>query len=299
MAQKEINLGVIGLSQGNGHPYSWSSIINGYNFDEMAKCPFPVIPEYLSKQKWPDDQIKGANVTHIWTQDPKISLDISKAAKIPEIVDDLWDMIGSVDAVLLARDDGENHLEMALPFIEAGLPIFIDKPLALDIGSARQLFDAQVREGQLFTCSSLRYAKELYLTDADKTTLGEVKYIEAEIAKSWDKYAIHIIEPIVAGNKHRGKLVDLNVVKINDIVNTYVKWDHLGARISCYNNFIVPIQLRNFGTHSFISKTFNDTFSAFKASLEKFLESILAPKQIIPMNETMEIIEIIERGRNA
>ena len=28
---KDINLGLIGISEGNGHPYSWSAIINGYN----------------------------------------------------------------------------------------------------------------------------------------------------------------------------------------------------------------------------------------------------------------------------
>ena len=27
-------------------PYSWSAIINGYDKDEMKKCPFPVIPQY-------------------------------------------------------------------------------------------------------------------------------------------------------------------------------------------------------------------------------------------------------------
>ena len=39
-----LKLGVTGLSSGNGHPYSWAAIINGYDKSEMAKCPFPVIP---------------------------------------------------------------------------------------------------------------------------------------------------------------------------------------------------------------------------------------------------------------
>ena len=42
---KKIKLGIIGMSDGNGHPYSWSAIFNGYNRDEMQKCTFPVIPE--------------------------------------------------------------------------------------------------------------------------------------------------------------------------------------------------------------------------------------------------------------
>ena len=35
-----IKTGVIGISSGNGHPYSWSAIINGYNEHEMLNCRF-------------------------------------------------------------------------------------------------------------------------------------------------------------------------------------------------------------------------------------------------------------------
>jgi hypothetical protein len=50
---KRLKLGIIGMSEGNGHPYSWSAIINGYNMDHMLDCPFPVIPEYLFKEPYP------------------------------------------------------------------------------------------------------------------------------------------------------------------------------------------------------------------------------------------------------
>ena len=36
--------------------------------------------------------------------------------QIPIVVSKPEQMIGSVDAVLLARDDAENHTQMALPF---------------------------------------------------------------------------------------------------------------------------------------------------------------------------------------
>ena len=32
-----IRLGIIGMTEGNGHPYSWSAIFNGYNPEEAAK----------------------------------------------------------------------------------------------------------------------------------------------------------------------------------------------------------------------------------------------------------------------
>ncbi|MBO6762609.1 MAG: gfo/Idh/MocA family oxidoreductase, partial [Roseivirga sp.] len=107
MDRKELRLGVIGLSDGNGHPYSWSAIFNGYNPEYMKDCPFPVIPQYLSERSFPADAIKGAVVTHIWTQDEAVSRHIAKASKIQTVCQKMEDMIGQVDAVLLARDDAE------------------------------------------------------------------------------------------------------------------------------------------------------------------------------------------------
>ena len=48
-AASEIRLAMLGMIEGNGHPYSWSAIINGYNPTEMAKCPYAAIPAYLGK----------------------------------------------------------------------------------------------------------------------------------------------------------------------------------------------------------------------------------------------------------
>ena len=48
-----LKFGVIGMSEGNGHPYSWSAIFNGYDADAMRDCPFPAIPEYLARRRFP------------------------------------------------------------------------------------------------------------------------------------------------------------------------------------------------------------------------------------------------------
>ena len=47
---KVIHLGLIGASKGNGHPYSWSAIINGYDKKKMKHCEYKVIPNYLKKK---------------------------------------------------------------------------------------------------------------------------------------------------------------------------------------------------------------------------------------------------------
>ena len=44
-----MKLGIIGISEGNGHPYSWSAIINGYNKKKMEECKYESIPSYLKR----------------------------------------------------------------------------------------------------------------------------------------------------------------------------------------------------------------------------------------------------------
>ena len=92
--KKVINVGIIGFSDGNGHPFSWSAIINGFNKKKLNKCPFPIIRKYLGDRQNFDDVIDGVNVTHIWTQSRDYSEMVSEFAYIPNIVNSFHDMIG-------------------------------------------------------------------------------------------------------------------------------------------------------------------------------------------------------------
>lgn len=131
--QIPVRLAMLGMIPGNGHPYSWSAIVNGYDAEEMARCPYPVIPQYLGAQPHDEVRIEDAQVTHIWTDDPKDAEKVARAALIPHVVGEPTEVIDHVDGVVIATDDGEDHARRAAPFIEAGLPVFVDKPLAVSI----------------------------------------------------------------------------------------------------------------------------------------------------------------------
>ena len=115
----------------------------------MKTCPNTrAIPEYLFTKTWPDSAIKHVNVSHIWTQNLTSSKYIAACAKIPNVVENIEDMFGNVDGILLARDDFENHYENAkkYPFL-SGIPIFIDKPIATNLIDL-DLIMSILREGQ-------------------------------------------------------------------------------------------------------------------------------------------------------
>jgi predicted dehydrogenase len=294
---KELKLGIIGMSEGNGHPYSWAAIFNGYNKELMSKCPFSVIPEYLGKQNFPEDSIKNAKVTHIWTQDDSISESISKSSLIPNICNNLEDMIGEVDAVLLARDDAENHFNMAHPFIKAGLPIFIDKPLAYNIGEANKILSEQQYDNQVFTCSSLRFAQEFNPSILKSEKLGQIVHIAAQIPKSWEKYAVHIIEPSLNMFSELKKIESVESLKSKGINVTNVCWeDGTTAVFKTFGNYTTPLSITVFCENGYKEYLFKDTFNAFKSSLQYFIDLIQGKRKNISREQTLQVIEIIERG---
>lgn len=296
MANK-LELGIIGVSEGNGHPYSWSAIINGYDKAFMESCPYPAIPEYLNKRSQSAESFMDANVTHIWTQDLNISKKISDATYIPNICTEPNEMIGEVDAVLLARDDAENHLEISLPFLNEGLPIFIDKPLAYDVATAEEIFRKQQYNDQIFTCSSLVFAKEFHLTPKQKHSLGEIIHIDASIHKSWKKYSVHIIEPSIM---MLGQYYELNSIcsrKHNDISLVSVEWKSgPSATFRTLGNNPSQVSIRLYGTKGHTDLIFLDTYTAFKASLEHFVNLIQLKASNIDRKQTLQTIEIIEKG---
>lgn len=294
-----IRLGVIGMSDGNGHPYSWSAICNGYSPIEMAACGFPVIPQYLSEQSWPDARISDVQVSHVWTQDQLISNKIAKSALISNIVGMPEEMIGKIDGLLLARDDAENHLKIVAPFLKAGIPVFIDKPIALNIDALDAIYDLEKYEGQIFTCSALRFAEEFQLTSDVKSRIGKIKHIEAVTPKSWEKYAVHIIEPTL-------KMVEETSILESQLIDgftyggssVFVQFkNEVSARFTALGSkAMAPVSLRVFGDEGWVDMFFSDAFAAFKKAINEFLDGVRASSIKSPYDFNKKVVSIIERG---
>lgn len=298
MTSDRMRLGIIGMSEGNGHPYSWTAIFNGYDAEKMRDCPFPVIPQYLAERRFPEEALTSATVTHIWTQDHAISEHIAHASLIDTIVDAPEDMIGKVDGLLLARDDAENHARFAMPFLKAGLPIYIDKPLALTVSTARELIEAQCYPGQIFSCTSLRYAKELQLSESDRREIGKIRHIVGTTPRKWDKYAVHIIEPALLLVPDRGAATSMTASGYENGARTLKAFyaNDVDISVTAYETATAPISLRVIGTTGWRDLQFFDSFTAFRSSLSAFADSAIDRTQAIPTDFTLEVVGLIEAG---
>lgn len=292
-----VRLGVIGISEGNGHPYSWSAIFNGYDREAMNRCGFPVIPQYLSQHAFPEEAIQGANVTHVWTQSESETRNIAAAARIPYVAKAPTDMLGKIDGLLLARDDAESHLMFAAPYLAAGVPVYIDKPLALTLSAAEQLFALERYPGQIFSCSALRFAAEFQLAEAERTQLGTIRYVDASVPKNWDKYAIHAIDPALQIIGVTDRPARHRRVVTRDMVQVSAEYEAGPVlRVTSFGNVAAPISVRVIGDTGSADLVFKDTFHAFKGALEKFVAGIRTREMQISRASMLAAVAMVEAG---
>ena len=161
---KEIRIGLIGLD--TSHVTAFTKIIN----DPKAEGP-----------------LANARVTAAFRGG---SADIpSSSERIDKFTDTLTQQYGvklyptiaelckNVDAIMLESVDGRPKVRQAIPVIDAGLPLYIDKPMAGSLADVLFIFDYAKKKGvPIFSSSSLRYGKATQAARAG--ALGKIMHAE-------------------------------------------------------------------------------------------------------------------------
>lgn len=263
-----LKIGIIGTSEGNGHPYSFSAIINGYDDKNMSMSGWNNIYMYLKERDFSDFGISDAKVTHVWTQNLDESITIAKASKINNVVDNYEDMIKDVNAIIIARDDYESHIKIAKSFLEAGKYVFIDKPLSLDINDLIY-FKPFLESGQLASCSGIKYAPELDKIRRDINEFGKIKLIRATTVKSWEKYAIHMLDGIFSVVPFNVKSVQYN--NSNHESFTLYNYDDSIIQIDALGSSEPILRIEFFSDIKYYRADTLDAFLSFKRLLSNFI----------------------------
>ena len=292
-----LRLAMLGMIEGNGHPYSWSAIVNGYDTEAMARCPFPVIPRYLGAQPRESVRVPGVQVTHLWTDNPADAPPVAAASLIPHVVAQPADVIGQVDAVLIATDDGFDHVRRAEPFVRAGLPVFVDKPLALTVADLKTFIGWQKKGARLQSSSGLRYAPELDSLLKD-TGVGELRWIAATCCKTWERYGIHLLEPV-----YRLLGPGFESVRLEASPGNKTEVAHLlhrsGAQLTLpimYDGGAAHGLLTLCGTGGAHTLRFTDTYTAFRRQMLSFIDFVRTGTSQYPFTETIELMCVLIAG---
>ena len=291
-----IRLGIIGMTEGNGHPYSWSAMFNKFDREAMPReCPFPVIPVYLAKEDYDSMGIPGAHMDYVACDKRSDAEHVAKLSLIPHVLDRPEEMIGKVDAVIIATDIGSEHVRRAKPFIEAGLPLFIDKPLC-DNREDLEYFTKLFESGYpLLSSSSMRYCKEFEpYHNGNTRELGELRLIEYGMPKKWETYGIHSLEAIypITGpgfesvrntGSFKRNIVHLKHKRGIDVIITGI-YDCGGGGMTLG------------GTDRCIRLASGDSYRSFRTQLVKFVEFLRTGERPFPWSDTVELMKLVIAG---
>lgn len=293
-----IKLAMLGMVQGNGHPYSWSAIVNGeYDEEAMAKTDYAGILNYLKPAEPGQLGIDGVSVTHVWCDDPADAEGVSKASMVPNIVENPEDVIGKVDAVVIPVDRGGEHVDRARPFIEAGLPVFIDKPLADNEADLQQFVKWQSEGKAILSSSAMRYAKECADCRNRIGEVGELRIITSGSVKTWEAYGINALEAVYRFLAP-GKWVSVTNTGTKGCEIVHVKHES-GVSVVLLlasDMFGAFGRVCLYGTKGAINTQITDTLHIFKEQMVGFVNYLRTGTLPFAFDETVELMKIIIAG---
>lgn len=135
-----LKIGILGSD--NSHAERFSELLN-----------LPEHPNFLADA--------GAQVVAIWGQEPTRTQQVAQQNRIATIVDEPTAMLDLVDAVLCVTRHGGLHLDLVRPYLQARVPTFVDKPLAIDPDDARTMVALAAQNRTPFTSfSTVRFSAD-------------------------------------------------------------------------------------------------------------------------------------------
>ena len=158
---EELRIGMIGLD--TSHVVAFTRILN--DLDHPGYIPGGKV---VAAYKGGSDDIEASyGRVDRFTQTLKEDYGVT-------IVDSIEELCDRVDVVMLESVDGRPHLRQARPVIEAGLPLFIDKPVAGSLADAIEIYQlSKKHDVPIFTSSAYRYYSSIM--ELQKKDIGKMR----------------------------------------------------------------------------------------------------------------------------
>jgi len=102
-----------------------------------------------------------ARIIALWGQEPTRTAQVALQNRIETVVDDPAAMLDLVDAVICVTRHGDLHFDLVRPYLQARIPTFVDKPLAIDADDARTMVALAAQNRTPFSAfSTVRFSRD-------------------------------------------------------------------------------------------------------------------------------------------
>lgn len=245
-----------------------------------------------------EPRIKNARITHVWAgvHPERLAELESMLGPYDNIVTSLDELTDAVDGVLIIddTDGGALHAKLALPFIEAGMPIFIDKPMTTNYADAEQIFAlAQKHNAPLFSSSALRFPVEL---DRDAVaSLGKISSIVSVGPEEWFYYGVHAVEVMGTITSDQPESVHRFALPEKDIaVVTYESG--LAGVVMTLRDAEYIFEVSVYGETGAYSFCVDDGMGFYTNEMQAFAEMIETRTPPVTAQETLTVLSILHAG---
>jgi len=285
-----LKIGLIGGTK-IWHGMTFSEMINGYNKEEAVKNNWgPLCKVRVGKD---------ARITHIWDVKKDNAEEVARICGIENVVDKKEDMIGKVDGIIIPDDTTLKHQKRAEPFLKAGLPTFIDKPLSPDVKEAEEIVEsAKKYKTPMMSCSALRYAKETKEIREGKVDPGDILTGSTICRGDLVFYGIHAFELLYSIVGRGIKSIRNIGSKGKDIVIVQYK-DGRKFILIVYEDIHYLFQMNLYGTKGYKQVIVEDSDYFYSEMLRHFLTMVETKKEPFPPEETLEIIKVLVLGKKS
>jgi len=152
-----------------------------------------------------DKAFPGMEVKYVWGETDEFAKIAMEKGSIPNQVKEPKDMLGKIDGLIVDHRHGKFHLEPAIPFIEAGIPTFIDKPFCYRAKEGKDFLALARKHGTPVTSfSSIAHSYETFDIKEQLKGMGEINQVIRSGRVGLDSeyggiffYGAHTVQPLL------------------------------------------------------------------------------------------------------
>ena len=136
----------------------------------------------------------GMVMTHVWSLRPEMARSVRDRFHGVELVADPRDMIGHIDGVYVDDIDAISlYPLLARPFLEAGIPTFVNRPFATSLAKGREMVETAARHGTaLLTASTWECTESVGDLRAKAAHMPDIKgYVAHNSMSDYYTHGLH------------------------------------------------------------------------------------------------------------
>ena len=271
-------LGMIGSD--NSHALAFSKLAN--------------LPDPNGNFLFPD-----VKVTHILGDSYESALSVSQKAQIPNIVAEASALYDSVDAVMIVHRHGQQHYPAALPFLERIIPVWIDKPITIDVSECRHLIQTASKNNTILAGgSTCKYCPDVLTLQSECQRFLKKKDL---ISGSFN-FPCEINSPYGGIYFYGGHAIEILTTIFGSDIRSFKADVHCNNIIALakYDTFTVTINFSNvsqfYGTLYTASQVINsniDISDIYYYGFTKFIEALRKNTLIEPLESLLRPVILL------